>query len=265
MTLSQFKQILICALLVVLIIGGGNAFWNMRLLLREAKESAIHVRSTTANIDEYVGFQTEQLKSGAYQKYMRNNFAAGSYVQSLVNALNTKTIPLINKNLISSESLISSLNTNTATLNELIANLDNRVSGDGGLLPTTTATIDSIRVLTERELTAAVAELALAGKNVRVITESAELQNLPKEIAQMTASANRSLGSVEVILDSTEATSANVAAITGNLKSISDDSAKKVHSLLNPAPSPWYKKYILTPLKEIGGVTYLLVRIANGL
>jgi hypothetical protein len=81
----------------------------------------------------------------------------------------------------------------------------------------------------------------------------------------LTQSLNRSAGSIEVILESTEATSANTAAITGNLKAISDDSAKSVHNLLNPPPAPWYRKYILTPLREVGGVTYLLVKIANGL
>ena len=163
------------------------------------------------------------------------------------------------------EPVLIALTNNSNNLSSLLVDTNRRINDERGLLPTTTAMIDSVRILTEQELRQAVTEFALAGRNVRIITESPELQALPGEIAELTQSLNRSAGSVEVILDSTEVTSANLASITGNLNAIADDSAKKVHGLLNPKPAPWYRKYFLTPLREIGGVTYLLIRIANGL
>jgi hypothetical protein len=265
MTLNNILKILACILIGVMIPISINLWHNTRLLMQQSQGAIQNVKNSTARADLYLDAQLDLLESDQYKTLMRNNLAAGSYLQSITNSINTKTLPLINRNLQSSDALISSLNSNTATLNTLIANLDYRVSGDKGLLPTTTAMIDSVRVLTENELRQAVAEFALAGRNVRILTESPELQNLPGEIAKLTESAGRSAGKVEVILDSTQVTSANIASITGNLNSIADDSAKKVHTLLNPPPAPFWKKYILTPLREIGGVTYLLVKIANGL
>jgi hypothetical protein len=261
--LNSTLKVLACILFVVLIIGGGNFFWNARIFMQQGQGTMHNLNRATGTAADYGESLKEQAEEN--KKSIDAALQVGATAKGSLQLLNRTTIPLLNRNLTSSDSLIRSLEQNTASLNTMIANLDNRVSGDKGLLPTTTATIDSIRVLTERELSAAVAEFTLAGKNVRIITESPELQNLPKDIAALTQSLNRSAGSIEVILESTEATSANTAAITGNLKAISDDSAKSVHNLLNPPPAPWYRKYILTPLREVGGVTYLLVKIANGL
>ena len=256
-------QWLLCVLVAVSVPILINLWWNGRLSLQQLNGSLHNLNRFTGTAADYGENLKEQAE--ANKKSIDAALQVGATAKGSLQLLNRTTIPLLNRNLTSSDSLIHSLEQNTASLNTMIANLDGRVNGDKGLLPATTAAVDSLRVLTERELSAAVAEFTLAGKNVRIITESPELQNLPKDLAALTQSLNRSAGSVEVILQQTEATSANVASITGNLNAISTDSANKVHALLNPPPAPWYRKYILTPLREVGGVTYLLVKIANGL
>jgi hypothetical protein len=99
---QTLQQWLACLLLLVIAIGGGNFFWNARLLMQQGQGAAQNVKNSTARADEYINKQIILLESEQYQTLMRNNLAAGSYLQSITNSINTKTLPLLNKNLISS-------------------------------------------------------------------------------------------------------------------------------------------------------------------
>ena len=152
--------------------------------------------------------------------------------------------------------LQSELTATVAQGRATLINTDEQVNGS--LLPELTATVHSINLLTQNQLTDAVAQFALAGKNLVVITSDPALMNLPSEIDKIAKSLNISAGNVEVV-------TSHLAGISGNMNAISKDSADKVHSLLYPKPAPFFKRYILYPLRDIGGLVYLFVKIANGL
>lgn len=109
-----------------------------------------------------------------------------------------------------------------------------------------------------------ISKLAASGENIRVLTSSAELQALPADVRAFVQSLNRTGAKVEVLADDLHAIGANMAGVTGNLNLISADAQKKSHELLFPPPSPWYQRYLLQPIRQVGGVTYLILKLVNG-
>jgi ABC-type transporter Mla subunit MlaD len=240
--ITRLKESLVCLLLLVLTIGGANAFWNLRLLLREAKESAINIRSTTASIDEYVGFQTAQLQSPAYQKYMRGNFAVGSLLQSVVEGVNKTTLPKLNKNLDSSNDFILALNANTQTLNQLMANLDGRINGESGLLVSATALLQSLTATSDRfGLTVTTLDAALkviaekAGMTldeVYKLAASPEWQDALKNVDEVTRNAASVSRHVDASAAQIEKSMESMPDIAKALQKIATTSAKYQKALL---------------------------------
>lgn len=219
---QTLQQVLSCILLLVLSIGSGFFFWNARLLLRESKESAINIRSTTASIDEYVKFQTEQFQSPAYQKYMKGNFAVGSLVQSVVEGVNTKTLPKLNKGLDELPALIQGLSTNTRTLNELVLHLDSRLNSDSGLLAQATTLLASLTATSDKfGLTLETLDAA-----IKVIAEKAGLSL--DEVLNLIASKEWLS-----VLRSMDVAMANVAAMSQKV----DATAEQIRLAMEKAPS----------------------------
>lgn len=99
------------------------------------------VSGTTADYGETLKEQAEENK-----KSIDAALQVGATAKGSLQLLNRTTIPLLNNNLRSSDDLIRSLQENTASLNRLTINLDDRINGNAGLL---VASTDLVRSLTE--------------------------------------------------------------------------------------------------------------------
>lgn len=108
-------------------------------------------------------------------------------------------------------------------------------------------------------------ELAASSHDVRVVASSADFQALPTELREFIKGLNRAEAKVELVIDDAHASGQNITGITHSFDLTAADAQKKAHSLLFPPPAPWWKRYILGPLREVGGVTYLFLKIANGM
>jgi len=258
-TYERVKHCLILILLIVCI----NLAWNIRVLVKESKETVIEGRRGVSAGADYVETQTAAFESAEYQERLKANLNVGSKATKLLDELTKKTIPKLNKNLDSSDAALAEMKVTIESGRTFIANADTNINT--GLLPEMTLLVRAFRLLTEEEIKATVVEFLKAGKNLRLITDDPALKSLPGEIDKLAKSLNVSAGKVEVVMENAKTATANVAGITGNLNAISEDAKKKTHALLNPPPAPFWKRYILYPLKDVGGVVYLLIRIANGL
>jgi hypothetical protein len=93
---------LLCIWLAMLCVFTPNIWHNVRLFLQQGQGAAQNIKNSTARADTFLDKQITVLESEQYQTLMRNNLAAGSFLQSITNSINTKTLPLLNKNLVSS-------------------------------------------------------------------------------------------------------------------------------------------------------------------
>lgn len=82
---------------------------------------------------------------------------------------------------------------------------------------------------------------------------------------QILVKVKESAGNVELMTKDGTSITTNAVTISNNLAAISADTATRFHALLYPAPSPWWKKYLLTPLKEGAGLAFILTKAVNGL
>lgn len=214
------KQILVVLLLLTLTIGGGNFFWNARLLMQQGQQAAQNVKNSTARADDYLNKQITMLESEQYQTLMRNNLAAGSYLQSITNSINTKTLPLINRNLASSNDLILALNANTRTLDTLIVNLDRQINT--ALLPQATALLAALTEDAHRF------GLSLDAFNKMLVAVSEKANLTLDEVLSLVASPEWKLA-----LQGLNLTMANVASATAK----ADASMEQIRLAMLKAPS----------------------------
>jgi len=245
-------------LCIVLAICAGLLTHNIRLGIQRGNDLVENARDATADVKDYIHTQKAIVESPAYQKQLQATANIGNDVRSVVLSVNSQIIPGLKKNLATLDALQGDLRLSVAAITDLTRHSDVSVNGHTGLLPAVTRTVDSINDLTQNELRDAVAQFAIAGKNLVVITSDPALQSLPGEIEKIAKSLNVSAGNIEVVTE-------QLAGVTANFNKMSTDAQLKVHSLLNPPPAPFWKRYILYPLRDIGGVAYLLVKVANGL
>ena len=75
---------------------------------------------------------------------------------------------------------------------------------------------------------------------------------------------NSIAGNVELITGDGKSMSAKGVEILDDAAAVAEDGKTFIHGQLTAKP-PWWKKYILQPLREGAGTTYLLLKITNGL
>ena len=259
MNLSKIKDISIILLCLTLsatslrlyfLLDGASP--RLNYALEQTGKTVANVNDTTAEIKEYVVEQKAQLEDS--RKSIKAALEIGATGKASLQLLNRFTIPTATRAFDELGQVAKTAEEQLRANGELLADNQRRLG----------KSLDNIETITGNELRQAVGEFALAGKNLRVITDDPALTSLPSEVRKIAESLNRSAGSVEVILTDTEKTAKNVAGTTGNIEKSTAEINTFLHGKLN-SPSPWYRKYLLTPLREVGGITYLLVKIGNGL
>ena len=193
------------------------------------KQGMENARDTTAELKKTV----EEVRVDYLPVTFKQLQQSTANLNGIVTDLRTGTLPLVNENL-------SSLNDNQLQL--------------GQTLTTTREGLKSI-----------LTDLSATGHNIRVISEDPSLLELPREINTFTKSLNKSAGNIEVVTANGIEGTNKINSILGSFDTMAKDVQVKSHSLLFPPPAPWWRRYLLQPLMQVGGATYLVVKIANGL
>lgn len=189
---KTLRDSLLCLLLAALLPISVNLWWNARLGIRQANGTLQNVNQMSARGDEWLAEQLATLRSEQYQTLMRNNLAAGSYLQSITNSLNRSTIPLLNRNLTSSNEGLLELRALLRSGNVMLVDVNRAVSAPGGVLPQTAMLLAQLTDTTRRAgelvsnqdvvLQALVSEGAATLKELREIVESDEWAQIRSEM-----------------------------------------------------------------------------------
>ena len=146
---------------------------------------------------------------------------------------------------------VDHINTILANTEPLPVTIDNEVKRIGGRVDYILEHIDNTVVGSVDELVRTVSGVAeeykKTGQSLRVIVEDP---------------------SIALLLSNSAKTMGNLDYITRSLDHMAYNVDKKLDSMINPPPVKGikgYLKYGLKVLRDVGGVTYLLIRIINGL
>jgi len=244
-----------------------NLEWNGRQFIREGKLTMADVRRGATAGADYVETQTALFASDEYQERLKANLNVGSkatkFIDDLDKELTKKTLPKVNQNLDSSNAVLVSLRTATDKSGTFISNTDESLNQK--MLPELTGILHGLRLLTENEVKEVVKEALQSFQNIRVITDDPKLKSLPADLSAFTEKMSGAAGKLDVLITDLDPGAKAASGTLTNIESVSKDFKDKFHSLLYPPPAPFLKRYILYPLKDAAGITYLFIKLANGL
>lgn len=259
---KNIKNILVCALLLCLIlvtIRINGLIGQTADTMTQVKYMATELKGSAGAGREYLDFQLDLFKTDSYQKSIKAGVDTPAFVNSMIRSINTLTLPRINKNLDSLDSLQGTVRGRT---DNLLAEMTRQLKQNGDLAA---GILGDIKGITENELKQLVVDLVATGQNVRLFSEDADLNALPAELLKMAQNGAAITGNLEVI--TTEGIT-SIKEVNKTLESIAKTAADvqgKVHDVLNPPkPKGFFGKlkyYTLTILRDFGGAALLIVRL----
>lgn len=165
--INNILKILACILIIVLIVGGSNSFWNFRLLTQELRATSQNTKNLTARTNEYIEYQLDLFQSEPYQKSIKAGIDTAAIYNSVGRSINTVLLPRIYKTADSTNLAVNDLRATIQSSNTLVTNADRELFGDRGLIRSLTSLTDNVSI-TVTKLNTTVDSLDLFVKEMSV-------------------------------------------------------------------------------------------------
>lgn len=150
MNIETVKKVLACLLLAAITVAVVNLHWNLRLFVREGNATMQELRRGSAAVADFAESQTALLKSDRYQKSIQAGIDVGATANGALRLFNRQVIPKVANDLDRLDGLLTALTINSQTLSTLLVNTDRNVNGEGGLIPSATALLQSLTATANR-------------------------------------------------------------------------------------------------------------------
>jgi archaellum component FlaC len=209
-------------------------------IVKDVSASVTNVKDLTANT-----------KDDLHQNLVSLN-AVTNEAQGLVADMRRETLPRIDSGIDTLDSSISQFSSDTHAQQERVGKLI-----DDNTLNVAKATTSFANSMDNADKTTAKLYAYVSDQKVQEFIDTA-VSTGKKIVLKI----DKITGNIEVMTADGKVITANASAISIDAANTSHDASTFIHGKLTAKPG-WWQKYILTPLREVGGSAYLSLKLYN--